>query len=439
MPTTAAIERLQGKLVVAFSGGADSLALLTLVSKAHPGSVTALYVNHHLRPEEELERELSLNAANCRKLGVPLVARDVDASSLGALRRRMGTEAAARTLRYRILLSYCKEHRSSLLVAHTREDQMENVLMRSLHLAPASHLAMARTLVMEGVSVIRPVLDWSHEQLKAVLEKNGLSWSEDSTNADDRIERNRIRHQLLPSLPDKGEGLLLMADFSLLLRREIDRLLKGKARLPLSRATFLGLPSFARQELLYRSLEGGSRLSRSLIERLCALLASTKPSFHVSTEGLSLSFHDGVLTMEETREESGYCYGGKILREGGTIELSSGIAFHVEADDGSFPSSLIRLDPGLLDGALLRSPLPGDRIKLAEGERTLSGLFSSWKLDPGLRYLVPVLEDRRGIAAVFASCFGGRDRLAARCKSLAPTSLFVYYGEQRKKAREFPE
>lgn len=143
--------------------------------------------------------------------------------------------------------------------------------------------------------------------------------------------------------------------------------------------------------------------------------------------------------MEKAREESGYCYGGKILREGGTIELSSGIAFHVEADDGSFPSSLIRLDPGLLDGALLRSPLPGDRIKLAEGERTLSGLFSSWKLDPGLRYLVPVLEDRRGIAAVFASCFGGRDRLAARCKSLAPTSLFVYYGEQRKKAREFPE
>ena len=95
-----------GKVIVAFSGGCDSLALLCLcVSSLGKDRVIPVYVNHNLRPEDELEKEISLNRLNCERLGLPLVERSLEKGKVRSLaqRRGGGLEDAARVLRYEIL------------------------------------------------------------------------------------------------------------------------------------------------------------------------------------------------------------------------------------------------------------------------------------------------------------------------------------------------
>ena len=121
-----------------------------------------VYVNHHIRPEEELSREIALNKANCEKLGLRLVVEDIDSRRLGELAKEVGTEQAARQLRYEILIGFAKEHQAVLATAHTADDQLETLLMRLLQGSSAIHLAIAPKVVFEGVAVYHPLLGFSH-------------------------------------------------------------------------------------------------------------------------------------------------------------------------------------------------------------------------------------------------------------------------------------
>ncbi|HNZ95195.1 MAG TPA: ATP-binding protein [Sphaerochaeta sp.] len=97
----------EGRIAVAFSCGADSLALLVGVCEVRdPEDIVALYVNHRLRPEEELEAELVLNRKNAERLGVVFDVLDLGPGAVEDLakERKKGVEEAARTLRYQLLL-----------------------------------------------------------------------------------------------------------------------------------------------------------------------------------------------------------------------------------------------------------------------------------------------------------------------------------------------
>lgn len=130
----------EGRLLVAFSGGEDSLFLLYVLSSLAPKRTAALYVNHNLRGEEELEREMELNRKNALELGVPF---DIITIPPGEIRkasseRNIGLEAAARDARYRALRLYADEHGFDyILTAHHMDDQTETVLMRMMEHSPS--------------------------------------------------------------------------------------------------------------------------------------------------------------------------------------------------------------------------------------------------------------------------------------------------------------
>ena len=115
------LSRLQipsdGDLVLAFSGGSDSLALLSLLP---PERTTAVYVNHNIRGQAELEREIELNRRNAERFFIPFKVLTVERGKVEELARggRMGIEAAARRLRYS-LLSTIKG--SYILTAHHQD------------------------------------------------------------------------------------------------------------------------------------------------------------------------------------------------------------------------------------------------------------------------------------------------------------------------------
>src|SRR6185503_18901729 len=86
---------------------------------------------------------------------------------------------------------------SAIAVAHTRDDQAETVLLRLLRGAGRTGLAAMRP---RSAGLVRPMLGVSRQQVMAHLRARGLDWREDPTNADTRLLRNRVRHELLPLL-----------------------------------------------------------------------------------------------------------------------------------------------------------------------------------------------------------------------------------------------
>ncbi len=428
MPTTNVLVP-EGKIAVAFSGGSDSLALLWRLH-TH-ASVTALYVNHHIRPEAELEKELELNATNCRRLGVPLIVLDVDPKELKELKGRMGMEGAARTLRYRLLFAWCREHHACLVVAHTKDDQRENVLFRMLLGASAGHLAIAGERVVEGVRLVRPLLDSTHEELRSDLQNQQLVWSEDSTNTDQEIARNYLRHVMLPALvesyPELPALLDALAVFSQRLRRFIDsQIVSVDPTRPLSRGVFLALPGIARDELLYRFLCSVGRVPLPFITRIRTLVEGSEPRWRERLGNLSVWFDDGLMHVEDISYIHEFCYSGHCLTQGGVLSIPGVGTLHVRPQREGDPERWIRIDPNALADPVLRSAREGDRIELFGKQVGIAHLASGWKRKKPMA-AIPLLEDRGGIIAVFGSAIGARDRIATACKSLAPQNLFVYY------------
>jgi tRNA(Ile)-lysidine synthase len=190
-------------IVLAVSGGADSIALMWLVARwrralAHGPSLIAVTVDHGLRAEA---------AAEARE--VKRLARSLDLPHrtlrwTGA-KPRTGLPAAARAARYRLLAQAARASGAShILTAHTREDQAETLLMRMLRGSGIAGLAaMARQTEREGVLLARPFLDVSKSQLIATLKKAKIGFADDPTNHDTNFTRPRLR-ALMPVLAAEG-------------------------------------------------------------------------------------------------------------------------------------------------------------------------------------------------------------------------------------------
>ncbi len=190
------------KLLAAFSGGADSTALLVMFRALSPHfgfGLFAAHLDHGLRPESAADAESA--AALCARLGVPLMTRRTDVSGL-ARRRRCGLEEAGRIAR-KAWLEECRVScgASWVLEAHHSGDLAEDVLMRLVRGAGWPALGGMRAVVdMPGAHVLRPLLMLEKDRLTAMLRRLGVPWREDASNAGLECRRNRMRNAVLPLL-----------------------------------------------------------------------------------------------------------------------------------------------------------------------------------------------------------------------------------------------
>lgn len=185
-------------LAVAFSGGADSTALLLLCAKRWPGQVRAVHVHHGLQPAADAFE--SHCRAVCAQLGVPLAVRRVDAGP----RAGQSPEDAARQARYLALSEAVKAEWPDLrdvALAQHADDQIETLLIalsRGAGLAGLS--SMPAHWQRGGLNWHRPWLRLPGAALRECLQKQGQVWIEDPSNQDERFTRNRIRAHVLPAL-----------------------------------------------------------------------------------------------------------------------------------------------------------------------------------------------------------------------------------------------
>lgn len=183
-------------LAVAFSGGADSTALLLACAERWPGRLQAWHVHHGLQAAaDDFERHC---VQLCRRLGVPLRVRHVDARHTAG----ESPEEVARQHRYAAFDALAREAPvGALLLAQHADDQVETLLLALSRGAGLPGLAAMPARWRRGVlDCARPLLRVPGPAIRAWLRARGEAWIEDPTNADARYVRNRIRASLLPAL-----------------------------------------------------------------------------------------------------------------------------------------------------------------------------------------------------------------------------------------------
>ncbi len=161
----------------------------------------AVWVDHGLRPQETPTEEQTVLAAT-EKMRINCVRHRVDAASY-ASEQGISLEHAARDLRYAALRGTARElGADSIAVAHTADDQAEEVLLRLLRGSGREGVSGMR---MRSRDLIRPLLNIEKKELLAWLTEQNIAFCFDSSNDDVRFLRNRIRHQLLPFLEEHFE------------------------------------------------------------------------------------------------------------------------------------------------------------------------------------------------------------------------------------------
>ncbi len=392
-------------LLVAVSGGPDSTALLAALAQLAPGrglGLTAAHVDHGLRGAEGAA-EADAVAALATRLGVPFVRRAVTVPAGPDL------EARARRARYQALARVAQEVGARRIVTgHTQDDQVETVLLRLVRGAGRRGLGAMRPV--RG-RVWRPLLAATRADVRRFLAERGLGFAVDRTNADLRHARNRVRRLLVPLLraefnPRLGPALAALAER---LRDEDDFLAAaaaGRARElvvgeHLRTAVAEEPPALARR--IVRSwLERGARRGVGAVHvaRVLALAAGGERGA-VAIPGPARVVREGdVLVRRSGRaaEPSSFAFE---IGPGRTVVHPAGgwrVAFSAARARGAGEARAAGMAHALFDadalpgGLVLRSPAPGDRVRLlAGGTRKLQDVLVDAKVPRERRALLPVL------------------------------------------------
>jgi tRNA(Ile)-lysidine synthase len=205
-PFTAFSDAMRGfapslPVAVAYSGGADSTALLVACAEKFPGQVRAIHIHHGLQAAADAFEQQC--RALCATLQVPLCAVRVDARHASG----ESPEDAARKARYEALRAAVMPATGPLAgirdiaLAQHADDQVETLLLALSRGAGLAGLAaMPAQWTRDGIRYHRPLLDVPGAELRSWLQARGIGWVEDPTNTDERLTRNRIRARLLPAL-----------------------------------------------------------------------------------------------------------------------------------------------------------------------------------------------------------------------------------------------
>ncbi|MBI2921225.1 MAG: tRNA lysidine(34) synthetase TilS [Planctomycetes bacterium] len=398
-------------MLVALSGGPDSTALLAALAALGKWPLAAHHVNHGLRAgEADLDEAAARGTA--RRLGVPF-----GATRLESLPGRGGIEARARAGREAALAEAARAAGArAVALGHTRDDQAETVLYRAARGAgPRGLRGILFHKKSAGVDFVRPLLETTREAVVEFLARRELAFVTDSTNADRRFARNRIRHEVLPALeaarPGAARNLARLAEAA----RELEEWIGAEAEAALGRCrapggldtkALAGLPPPVRDAVLEIAAPPEVRPLRAPDRAALARLISGGP-------GRRAGLRRG---WSATLEETCVVFRPPPAAEPATVALavpgecrvgqSRIVAMIVEAGEGFLEPFLRAKSPGqeAFDFGRVRMPLavgparPGDRLHPlgAPGERKVSDVLADLKIPRADRRRVPVVRDAAG-------------------------------------------
>ena len=412
-----------GRVLVALSGGADSVSLTLLLCELAPiaGFTVAggIHLNHGLRAaaadDERFCRALT------ERLGLPLTIGRADVRGK-AQHERISIEEAGHRARHTLFEEVVTAVGADrVATAHTREDQAETYLMRLIR--GAGPVGLSGIHPRSG-HVIRPLLDVSRFELRDYLAGRGQPFRDDETNRDVSVTRNRVRHELIPFLEQRFSPSVvatLVRDAQI--ARDDAEWLAGAANVAgaalvsesdgvvrLDGQRLLDLPAALARRVAKRALEQATGRCAEFdhVERLLWLAAGTGPPRAVDLPGCLVRCQNEQVEIGPPRPRHprtvlgpGFAYPLQIPGE--VVVPEAGVAVSAERVAGRAPETTLSARGGAVyvDAAGLREPLtvrswhPGDALRPLGlgGRKKVQDLFVDGKVERSVRHLVPIVTD----------------------------------------------
>lgn len=213
------------RILLGVSGGLDSMVLLDAMARLAPSlgvEFGVAHMEHGLRGAEgEEDLYFVVDQAGRRKMRTWVARADVRKISR---ERKLGVEEAARLARYALFTRVARKGKfTTVMTAHTADDNAETLLlnlMRGSGVRGLAAIPMARPLV-EKIMLVRPLLEVDRASIEAYAQEQGITWREDSSNAEDVYARNRVRHELLPLLKQFNPGVVGTLNSTSAIMREL--------------------------------------------------------------------------------------------------------------------------------------------------------------------------------------------------------------------------
>lgn len=351
------------------SGGADSVCLLTVLSKLRDAlgiDLSAAYIDHGFRPDET-PAEMEFCSKLCKERNIAFTTRNIEAKEY-AEKEGLNKQEAARELRYRALEEIAAQNGANKIAfAHNADDQAETLLM---HLVRGSGpLGLSGIPPVRG-RIIRPLIETERGEIEEFLSKEGLDYVTDSSNLKDDYLRNRIRHFIMPSLKNINKDLIqailrttsIFRDeeryFEILVTKTLMKMISRKSDSTIE--LFLGPMEYMDTALLRRVLRRALSKTKSLrglgldhIEDLIKLIKSGQSGDRIylphSIRAIK-AYATLILTSEEPPRLSEYVINGpgEVVLKEASVVLSLSIVERDEIDDLGDGKKIASLDAGKL-------------------------------------------------------------------------------------------
>lgn len=409
------------RVMVAFSGGPDSLACLLLMrelGQQQGFEVVAAHFDHQLRPESAADLERA--RAICTDLGLSCVTGEGDVGAVAA-QQHMGIEETARRMRYQFLaFAAGKEGADCLVTGHTADDQAETVLMHIIRGAGIRGLrGMAPVGEIPGAQaqrLVRPLLVLRRSETAAICAEAGIVPIEDASNADPRYTRNRLRLQTLPALreinPSVERALLNLADSARQTFADVERqsleirpLQRGPVGTLFDLADVRSLPAEALTLVIEREASFSKidpAISRVRIENLRNVLNRGAGLIHMGQCIIEVSC--GRVRIGPAIEQPATFEPKIIDIPGATVANPWRVDVALKAFDETPNARVFTLAPGSYRGLLrIRPPQDGDRIRYHGMRRRVSDLFINRKIPRWERLGVIAIADADGVVALIGA------------------------------------
>ena len=407
------------KVIVSVSGGADSMALLSLLRRlewTYRLTLIVAHVNHQLRDKEAI-RDARFVERYADKLGLPFHSMNVDVK---ALKRRTGlsTQHAARQLRYGALQSLCHSLAAThVALGHTADDQAETLLMRLLRGGGPAALS---GMPAKRMPFVRPLLQVYRQSILEYLRAADIPWVEDSSNANRGYLRSRVRLDLIPALqtyhPQIARRLhhvtdILRADNDVL-EQQTEAFAKqvlsrkcGKAISVIRRAPFGAAPLGIQRRLLRYAVDQLPLSSNAAgfrdMEALLRFVVSGKVGQRLTLAGqLMAERHSDIVLLWQARALPPTSL-SVILPVPGTVtlrDLGVSLTTRMLAPAREWKNQIeprrIFVDSGAVTSPLsVRFPRLGDRFHPlgATGSQKLQDFFVNSKVPRAMRPYVPLV------------------------------------------------
>ena len=423
-------------ILVAFSGGADSSALLHILcrySKQNGTKIYAAHVNHGIRGEEA-DRDEEFCRKLCGSLGVEIFILRADVPSI-AKERKESVETAARNVRYDFFECVMRENGIKILAtAHNANDNLETLIFNMARGSGLSGMCgIPDSRPIDCGVVIRPMLAMEKSEIIEYCKEHSLDFVTDSTNTDTDYTRNLIRAEIIPIMQKINSGALKNASRMCKNLREdslcldniaeqlIDKYSDGYA-IDLKHLSTHSNAIVNRAIIkLYNTVSSGESLEQAHVKALQMLARRAVPHSATSLPlGLEGVVENGKLYVVQRRENTVISdYKVELFDGKNTISQTNSEIFIGNSQNAKNVyknETILYIDFDKISGKLFARPrAAGDKIKMNGMSKSVKKLMCEKKIPLELRNTIPVICDDLGIVAI--PFIGVCDKVATKDKN----------------------